>query len=98
MEGKKFDQGKPKVSLVSKEFIYGTARALEYGVEKYGKGNYKLGMKWSRVIDAAFRHLLAFSDKEEVDTESLLPHLFHAAACLNMLIYYYETKSGEDDR
>lgn len=96
--GIKHDNGKPKVSLVSKEFIYGTAKALEYGANKYGKNNYKLGMDWSRVIDAEKRHMLDFAAGVDIDDESKLNHLYLAAANLNMLIYYYENKVGKDDR
>ena len=98
MSGKKFDQGKPPVTLLTKEFIFGTARALDYGTGKYGRDNYKAGMEWNRMLDSTFRHLFAFAGKENIDSESELCHLFHAAACLNMLIYYYETKTGTDDR
>lgn len=97
-EGTKHDSGKPKMSLVTYEFVAGTAKALEYGMNKYGKNNYKKGMAWSRVIDALMRHTLAFAHGEEFDQESGLPHIYHMAACLNMLTYYYDKKLGEDDR
>lgn len=98
MQGKKFDQGKPDVSLVTKELIFAAAKALEFGAEKYGRDNYKLGMKWTKIYNALMRHMLAFNSKEDLDPESGLSHLYHAAANLNMLIYYYENKIGEDDR
>ena len=44
------------------------------------------------------RHILAFVNKEENDTESNLNHLAHARACLAMLLYYVDTKKGTDDR
>jgi hypothetical protein len=96
--GVKNDAGKPKLSLVSYESIAGEARALEYGLTKYGKNNYKLGMEWSRLLDATGRHLFAFSHGEDIDSDSKLNHLYHAKANLGMLIYYYEKKLGKDDR
>jgi len=97
-EGIKHDVGKAQLSLVSKESLEGEARALEYGKNKYGKNNYKLGMDWTRLLDASLRHIFAFSDRKDFDDESSLNHLFHAKACLGMLIYYYENKLGKDDR
>lgn len=97
-EGVKHDQGKPKLSLVNRETLNGIARAMEYGMAKYGKNNYKQGMDWSRVADAGLRHLNAWLAKEEVDHESGLNHLYHAGACINMLLYYIENNVGNDDR
>lgn len=97
-EGVKHDQGKPMLSLLTKESLVAEARAFEYGMRKYNKHNYKLGMDWSRVLDAAMRHLVAFSNGETYDEESKLNHLWHCKACLAMLIYYYENNIGKDDR
>lgn len=97
-EGTKFDSGKPKLSLLTRESLAAEARAFEYGAKKYDKNNYKKGMAWSRVIDAALRHLTAFNAGESIDSESGLCHLDHAKACLGMLVYYYENKIGKDDR
>lgn len=98
-KGIKHDQGKPKLSLLTKESLIAEAKAFEYGAAKYkDKHNYKNGMEWSRIIDAAMRHIVAFSNKEDFDEESKLNHIWHAKACLAMLIYYYENKVGTDDR
>lgn len=94
----KHDKGKAKISMVTTELMEGISHAMEYGAKKYSKNNFKSGMEWSRVLDATYRHLNKFKDKVELDEESNLPHLYHAAACLNMLLYYYENKVGEDDR
>lgn len=95
----KNDQGKPPLSILTKESLYAEARGFEYGHKKYGdKHNYKLGMEWTRMLDASMRHIVAFSNKEDIDSESGLNHLWHAKCCLAMLIYYYENKKGLDDR
>lgn len=96
--GVKHDSGKPQLSLLSRESLEYEARAFEFGAKKYAKNNYKKGMDWSRVIDAALRHVTAFNAKEDFDSESNLNHLAHAKACIAMLIYYYENKVGNDDR
>lgn len=97
-EGVKNDQGKVPLSILSSESLIAEARAFEYGAEKYARNNYKKGMKWSRILDAALRHIVAFNNREDFDNESKLNHLWHAKACLAMLIYYYENKVGDDDR
>ena len=97
-EGVKFDSGKPPLSILTRESMVAEARAFEYGMKKYSKNNYKKGMDWSRIIDASLRHIVAFNEKEDFDSESSLNHLWHAKACLAMLIYYYENKVGKDDR
>ena len=94
----KHDKDKPKLSLVSRESLSGEARAMEYGMGKYGRNNYKSGMDWTRMLDASLRHITAFAGGETFDDESKLNHLYHAKACLGMLIYYYENNLGEDDR
>jgi len=98
MSGIKHDAGKPPLSILTRESLIAEARAFEYGAQKYGRDNYKQGMNWTRVIDAALRHLTAFNAKENLDPESKLCHLAHSKACLAMLIYYYENNIGTDDR
>ena len=96
--GVKFDSGKAKLSLVNRETLVGIAKAMEYGMVKYGKNNYKLGMDWSRTVDALLRHATAWAAKEDNDSESGLNHLYHVGACVNMLLYYVENNVGTDDR
>ena len=97
-EGVKFDSNKPKLSLVSLESVAGEAAAMTYGANKYGKNNYKGGMDWSRLLDAALRHISQYNSGEDLDKESGLNHIYHAKANLGMLIYYIENKLGKDDR
>lgn len=96
--GTKFDQGKSPISMIPRVALEHEAQVFAYGANKYGKNNYKNGMKWSRLIDAALRHLLAYADREEKDQESLLSHLAHARANLAMLELYADKNLGEDDR
>lgn len=96
--GKKFDQGKPDPSLIPIEAVMGTAKALSYGANKYGKHNYKEGITFSRLTAAAMRHLLAFNNGEDIDGESGNQHLHHALASLAMLSYMVENKPDMDDR
>ena len=97
-KAKKYHKGKPKLSLISYDSAAGEAKALEYGLNKYGKNNYKLGMEWSLLLDAADRHMKTFSGGVDVDTESKLNHLYLAKANIGILIYMFENKIGNDDR
>lgn len=96
--GKKFDTGKPPISLISKSAIVEEARVMGYGAKKYGRYNYLGGMQWSRLIDAAFRHLLCIADGQDVDVESGLLHAAHVRCCMGMLIEFMTKELGEDDR
>ena len=94
----KHDGGKAQLSIIPKVALEYEAQALMYGANKYGRDNYKLGMEYTRLLDATLRHIYAFREKEDDDPESSLSHLGHARANLAMLIYYVENEIGTDDR
>lgn len=94
----KHDTDKPAITLLSRVFLVGVTRALMFGTKKYVKNNWRGGMEWSRVLDAALRHILAWAEGEEVDPESGLSHLHHAACNLMFLSEYQERGVGIDDR
>lgn len=94
----KFDAGKAPLSMIPLEALTAEAQVFAFGAKKYGKSNYKSGMTWTRVIDAALRHINAYASGEDKDPESGMSHLAHAKCCLSMLIFYAENKKGTDDR
>jgi hypothetical protein len=96
--GKKFDGGKPRMELLSREALVQVAMVLTFGAQKYDAHNWRGGIHWSRVIGAAMRHLTAFNDGEDKDPESGLSHLAHAACCLMFLLEYEKTRKELDDR
>ncbi len=98
MSGIKFDSEKPDLSLLPKDAKEGIARAFMYGEKKYGRYNFMGGMEWSRLLAAADRHLTAFNAGEDNDSESGLNHLYHAGACIMMLITYQALSLGTDNR
>lgn len=97
-EAKKFDGGKPPLSLISRTALEEEAKVMAYGVGKYGTHNWRQGMDFSRLMDAALRHIYAFADGEDKDKETGLSHLAHARCCLAFLIEYEGKKLGKDDR
>lgn len=96
--GTKFDKGKAQLSLVPLAALEEEAKVFEFGAAKYGRDNYKAGMDYSRLIDAALRHINAFNSGEDLDPESGLSHLGHARCCLAMLLYYKAKGKGTDNR
>lgn len=97
-EAKKLDIGKPQLSLNPPEALAAMAQAFEYGARKYARNNYKKGMAWTRLIDAALRHITAFAHGEDIDSESGNGHIAHALACLAMLEYCRIHHNTKDDR
>ena len=96
--GSHFDQCKPRVDLVPTELILGAGRALGYGAKKYGPDNFRQGIETRRIAGSVFRHLLSWLDREDVDPESGLEHLDHAAASLSMLMWTVKHCIDLDDR
>lgn len=98
LDGKKFDEGKPKLSFVARTLLIAIASVMAPGAVKYGRDNWKGGMLWSRPYDALLRHLTAWWDGENKDPESGMSHLWHAACELMFLVEYEAKKVGQDDR
>lgn len=95
-KAKKYDAGKPDVSLVHPDLILGVAEVLTFGANKYGRKNY-LESKGDpvyaeRLYSAMQRHLLAYAAGERLDPESGLPHLYHMTAGVAMLTDLDEVK------
>lgn len=86
--GKKFDQGKPSLSLIPPETLLGVAQVFADGAVKYGKHNYKEGLEHTRPLDACLRHTLAILNNEDTDPESKRPHVYHGIASL--IIYDWQ--------
>ena len=64
---------------------------LEYGLEKYERNNWKQGFEWSRLLDAALRHIVfGVAMGEDIDKESGNPHWGHALCMLMFLLHCIE--------
>lgn len=95
----KYDAGKPPVDLIDPEFIFGIAKVLAFGAQKYAPDGWKKGMAIGKVLAAAGRHVLQRVGGEINDQETGLSHLYHAA-CELMFAAYYDRNSivVPDDR
>lgn len=97
-DGVKFDAGKVRLDLVPGEFTFAVAAVLTYGERKYAAWNWARGMSKGRLLAAMQRHLLAYTMGEECDPESGLPHTWHAATCMAMLIGTEMRGTSTEDR
>ena len=97
-EAVKYDGGKPRFDLIPAEPLVEVAKVFTMGAAKYGDRNWEMGMEWSRVFSAMQRHLWAFWAGENLDQESGLHHLAHAAFGCLALIWYALYNIGTDDR
>lgn len=96
--GKKFDQEKPDLSLISSVAIVEVAKVMTFGKKKYGANNWRQGIHWTRIIAAVLRHIFSWLGGETYDPETKLNHLAHAACGLFMLLEYAITHQELDDR
>lgn len=62
------------------------AMALKEGARKYGAYNWRdIKVESMTYIGAAKRHIMAYLDGEDIDSDSGNPHIAHAMACLAIL-------------
>lgn len=91
----KTDLGKERPTLVPTGIIHAIAAVRAFGVKKYKDPNNWLKVEKERYVDAAYRHWLAYVEKNDsIDYESGLPHLWHCACNLDFLITLEEMESA----
>lgn len=95
---KRFNSGKPKLSHIPLWTLMGEAAVWEKGAKKYGTHNWRKGQPWLQCYDSLMRHLSEWASGTDIDEESGLSHLDHAACNLRMLLTYRETHPELDDR
>lgn len=96
--GRRDNAGKARFDLVPPEATEAVARVFQHGAEKYGDRNWQRGMPWSVAYASCMRHLNAWYRGEDLDVESNLSHLSHAATNLMMLLWYERNYLNGDDR
>lgn len=93
-----FSDGKPGVDQIPAEVLLELGQVYTYGMQKYHRDNWKQGNDWHEFYGSALRHLLAFQSGEDIDPESGLPHLVHAAWNCITLRWYQLAGVGQDTR
>ena len=88
-EGVKFDNDKPKWSLLPFKALTEVVDVLTYGARKYAPDNWKkVPDARTRYVDATFRHFTAYINGEKNDSETGKSHLAHAICCLLFLLAF----------
>ena len=97
-QAKKFDQGKPRMSLLPWRALMEVAKVATMGAKKYGAYNWLKGMQWTRLMDAGMRHDVEWLERNDTDDESGFNHLAHSIINRLFLLEYQLKNLGEDDR
>ena len=98
MTGIKYDSGKLRYDLIPVGPLATLAQVYTMGAAKYADDNWRSGIAWKRIYAATQRHLNAFWGGEDLDPESGLPHVGHAAWGCFTLLEFLNTKRSFDDR
>ena len=97
VQGRKFDQGKPRYGLLPPLALQEMARVLTHGAEKDDAGNLKhVPDSLERYFDALQRHVWAWKMGEKLDPDSGIHHLAHALANVAFL-YEHDVKYSKED-
>lgn len=96
--GIKYDSGKPRVDLVPYELLEEVGMVMGFGCDKYGEANWAKGIHYSRLIAAAERHLGKFKQGIDLDDETNLSHVAHAATNLGFLLWMARHRPDLDNR
>lgn len=94
----KFDAEKPDFSLFPSEAMFEIAKAWSFGASKYSEFNWANGFVWRRPAAAALRHIFQWLGGENIDKESNCHHLACACCNLMMLLHFWKTNTGTDNR
>jgi hypothetical protein len=96
-KGLRYDKGKPRTDLLCPTALMALSEVMARGAEKYGEGNWQLGMPWRKVIGPLLRHTFKFMRGEDTDEESGLPHVdLMLANCMILSNYYREHKAYDN--
>jgi hypothetical protein len=96
--GVKHDGTKLRYGLLPPEPLEEIIEVLEFGARKYGDYNWTGGIEFSRLWNAALRHLWAWWRGEDNDPESGRSHLAHVGCCMLFLLHHAKRKRHLDDR
>jgi hypothetical protein len=86
--GVKYDQDKPRWSLLPLEAVEEIVKVLTKGAKKYSDNNWKVvDNRRERYYNAAMRHITAWFMGEQNDPEDGMNHLAHAGCCILFLLW-----------
>lgn len=94
-EAMRFNEGKPKWSLVHYKSLEPMIRVLEFGALKYAPRNWQKPMPLEQILESMQRHLAALMDGEELDEESKIHHIGHIMCNAMFYNYHYNILKNE---
>lgn len=94
----RFNTGKPPLHLLAGEWQNEVAAVMGYGASKYAPNNWRKGGPWCEHLASVQRHILAFQNGEDKDSESGRHHLAHAICGLFFVLEWILLGKGTDDR
>ena len=97
-QGNRFNEGKPKWSLVPQSSLIPMVQVLEFGAKKYGAYNWAKGLSIRETCESLKRHLDAFMEGEDIDSDSGLSHIGHIQCNALFLSWMMENRKDLDDR
>lgn len=87
-----------RLSLIPWLSVWKISEVYNFGAKKYADHNWRKGYPWSWSYDALIRHLTAWWEGEDTDSESGLSHLAHAGFHVLTLLWFQAFGRGTDDR
>lgn len=94
----KYNDGKTPYELMPTYALEQIALVLKHGAAKYEPRNWEKGMPWSKCAGSLLRHVFAWLSGQDMDKESGLHHMAHAACETMFLLEYFRSGKGSDDR
>lgn len=90
---------KVPLSTVSSAVLMEIGLGMLEGACKYGRHNYRIsGVRASVYYDAVMRHLMAYWEGQDIDTDSGLHHVSKAMSCLAVMRDAMHNDMLNDDR
>lgn len=97
-KGLRFNEGKDRYDLIPPFAEKQYAKVLTAGSIKYSENNWKMGMRWSKVIASLKRHTAKIESGEDYDEETGILHSAHIMCNAAFLTEYYNIYPQGDDR
>lgn len=86
-----------RFDLVPEAAVGEVAEVYDFGSRKYANHNWRKGYDWGLSYAAMRRHSADFWEGEDLDKDSGLPHMAHAAwHCLTLLTFMHEHPELDD--
>jgi hypothetical protein len=95
---KKEDSSKAMMGFLPWAELEEIAKVLDYGAQKYERGNWRKPVSWLRLVSACVRHISAWCRGQDKDPDTGFSHLHHAVCSLLFLAHHQRKGTGTDDR